>query len=118
MVTRSHFYLLLGTINLKQRPRLVIQPKFTSYVRGYGILYARVILKPTTRKKLYKRERIDDNKDEAFARRLSLNNDVLVFRDQDAVDRLRGHNSLVVGHRQVSQHAESRSQSVIFLLVI
>jgi len=41
------------------------------------------------------------------------NHDVLVCRDQDAVDRLRGHDSLVVGHRQVSQHAESRSQSVI-----
>lgn len=40
------------------------------------------------------------------------------FRDQDAVDRLRGHNSLVVGHRQVPQYAESRSQSVILLLVV
>lgn len=41
------------------------------------------------------------------------NDDIFVFRDQDAVDRLRGHDSLVVGHRQVSQYAESRSQSVI-----
>lgn len=48
--------------------------------------------------------------------RPSNNDDVLVFRDQDAVDRLRGHDSLVVGHRQVSQYAESRPQSVIFLL--
>ena len=36
-----------------------------------------------------------------------------LFRDQDAVDRLRGHNSLVVGHRQVPQLTQSRSQSVI-----
>lgn len=50
--------------------------------------------------------------------RLDFKCDVSDFRDQDAVDRLRGHDSLVVGHRQVPQHAESRSQSVILLLVV
>lgn len=61
----------------------------------------------------------NDNKSqrETLRRSSAKTDNIDVFRDQDAVDRLRGHNSLVVGHRQVPQHGESRSQSVILLLV-